>query len=180
MTNKFKALTLFSLTATAIIASIVLTKGSISHASAKDGQKYGDWTIKCANISEENKSTQKCNAYTELKIKKDDKDITIATVVLDYNSDSKKLVMNQYLPQGLLLNPGTTLISAKTTFAKANYLTCNKGYCLAAVQLSDEDINKISTENKITVGVFNGEAKQMNFEFPNQGFQETVKAIKSN
>ena len=150
---------------------------NISHnanaATKKDGRIFGDWKISCNK--EKDKKKQKCYAQQSISMKKDDKNVHIVTYQFFY--EDKDLKILQILPQGILLQPGTTFFADKKTLTKSKFTVCQNQNCMAVGKVGKDELKEILSKDKIKLGVFNISGKQINFEMSNKGLKKALNFI---
>ncbi len=173
--NKFK---LYSFLFSAFASSALvysLSSAPISHASDKDGKVMGDWKITCTKGEKDKKST--CTALQAITVKQDDKDVTVATYQFLYN-EKKELKLIQILPQGVLLQQGTKIMVDKKMIAPGKFTICQTGVCYAAVDVTNTDLQTLTSNEQAAVCFLNGEGKQVNINMSTKGLKDAINTIK--
>jgi invasion protein IalB len=99
--RKFRALVVGVVIAAA--SSAVAPSGALA-ASAKDGDKFGDWTVACSSAS--NAAAQVCRLMQVEPITgKDGKPVSVLKAAV-FHMSAKELVLFGYLPLGYTIAPG--------------------------------------------------------------------------
>lgn len=171
--KKIKA-SAFIITAVAVCAALYTFKAPNSEAANKAGKTYGDWKIAC----EKNQSTKKevCFAQQSVSVTQDEKQVHIATYQFMYSGNNLKLI--EILPQGILLQPGTSIIAGDKIIGNAKFTVCQNNTCLAVADISKDDLSIILKSESVSIGMFNHDAKQANLVLSTKGLQEVLAEIK--
>ncbi len=174
MSSKKIKTSAFVITSLALCAALYTFKAPSSVAANKSGKVIGDWKITC----EQNKNAKKeiCFAQQSISITQDNKQVPLATYQFMYNDNNLKLI--EILPQGILLQPGTSIIAGDKILANAKFTVCQNNTCVAVADISKNDLSTILKFESVSLGMFNSDAKQANLAFSTKGLKEVLEEIK--
>lgn len=173
-----KKLKLYSFIASAVIcagALFVLANPSVTNASNKSGKIFGDWKVVCEKP--EKAKNEICFAQQVITAKQDDKTVPVASYQFSYDA-KKNLRLAQVLPQGLLLQRGTSLIVGEKLIAPGKFTVCQNNTCIAISEISNSDLQAILAKESISVGMLNAEGKQLNLILSTKGLKEVLAEVK--
>ncbi len=145
-------------------------------AEAAEPKIYGDWKLACQKP--EGAKKEICALQQSITVKQEDKQVPVATYEFTY-TDDKALKMIQVLPQGVLLQPGTSLIVGDKVIANAKFTVCQNGGCIAVAEISKDDLKTILSKESVALGMFNNEGKQTDLLMSTKGLKEGLDALKS-
>lgn len=161
------------LISSALLATLASSSSAVA-APKLDGKVFGDWKISCTKDEKTKKST--CVAQQVLSTKQEDKNLAVATYQFFY--DKKDLRMVQTLPQGILLQPGTSIVADKKLVSKGAFTICANNTCLAAANVSADERRKIVGAKELSLAMFNAQGKQFNLVISNKGLKKALDAMK--
>ena len=158
-----------------VAAGVLIFKIPSSIAANKSGTTHGDWKVAC----EKNTTTKKdvCFIQQSLSVTQDDKQVPLATYQFMYGED-KNLKLLEVLPQGILLQPGTSIIVGEKVLGNAKFTVCQNNTCLAVADVSKKDLDTILSGADVSIGMFNSEGKQTNLILSTKGLKEALNDIK--
>ena len=153
----------------------LLGKSNIVQASARDGQKFGDWAVSCTKV-EGNKKL--CQLNQQSQITKDDKTEILSMYQVGYFANDNKLMMIQILPLGSLLQPGTAIIVNEKFIAPGKFTNCLSQGCRAIAEITESDLTEILKANQLQIGYVNIEGKTVSVPLSNKGLKDGLSALK--
>jgi invasion protein IalB len=156
-------------------AGFFLGKSNIVQASARDGQKFGDWAVSC--IKDEG-GKKICQLNQQSQITKDDKTEILGAYQVGYFGDDKKLIIIQILPLGSLLQPGTAIIVNEKLLAPGKFTNCLSQGCRAIAEITENDLTEILNADQLQIGYVNLEGKTISVPLSNKGLKDGLAAIK--
>ncbi len=142
----------------------------------KQDEKFGDWTVACMDGADKKKIcflTQQINNTTE-----DKKNEVLAIYQIGRFKGGKDLYINQIMPLGVAVKPGTSIISDGKLIIKGEYTACTTSGCNALAEISKEDLKQFlgAEKNEVAIMLFDG--KQINFPISKKGLKEGLKVLK--
>ncbi len=150
-------------------------EGKTSSEAAAEQKVYGDWKLACQKSESAKKEV--CALQQNITVKQDEKQVPVAAYEFTY-TDKKDLKMIQVLPQGVLLQPGTSLIVGEKVIANAKFTVCQNGGCIAVADIAKEDLKLILSKDSVALGMFNSEGKQTDLLVSTKGLKEGLEALK--
>lgn len=161
----------------AVICVLAMSFGISGYgiASVKPDQKFADWTVVCNGTDKEKICflTQQVNNTTE-----DKKTEAIAVYQVGYFKKDKTLFINQIVPLGVAIQPGTSIISDKKLIIAGKFTICTNGGCNSLAEISNSDLNQLLSNEKAEVAIMFQDGKQVNLPLTTKGLKEGIKALK--
>jgi len=104
--RKFGSLAAGSALAAAVLVPLLAATPALA---AKDGEKFGDWTVSCPKAPANAPAASTCRLMQIEKVKgQDGKDVTVLKAAVFHLSD-KEFVLFGYLPLGYAIPPGVKI-----------------------------------------------------------------------
>ena len=158
---------------------VLLCCGSTSsaqNATDRDGQRFGDWVVRCQVDTE--KGSRRCVLSQSIRLKEIEKKQRVMSTAVGYFGKSRRLGVFFTLPLGLFLPAGVTLeVASRDAIKRLPYQLCNRHGCRASLALDDRWLGHFKRGLKGTVTVRTVRGKNVAIPLSLKGFTKGVKAI---
>ena len=149
---------------------------SAQKATDLDGQKFGDWVVRCQVDTE--KGGRRCVLAQAVRVKEIEKKHWVMSTAVVYFGKSRRLGVFFTLPLGLFLPAGVMLeVDGRDDLKRLPYQVCNSQGCRASLALDDRWLAIFERGLKGTVTVRTLRGKDVVIPLSLKGFTKGVKAI---
>lgn len=142
------------------LLSVVLLSGMLTGLAAAQetttdtgpstlSETYESWTVHCAKTNTGAQTTRNCRMSQELLQPESRQRMLLLAIAPKQGEGPTKATL--VMPFGLLLSEGLRIEAADKELVRGTFRTCLPGGCISEIDLSDELIAQLQSNEKLTV-----------------------------
>jgi invasion protein IalB len=163
-----------------LLSSILAAPTSAQEATTDTGpstlsETYESWTVQCSKTTASGQTIRNCQISQELLQQESRQRVLLIALAPKQGEGPTKATL--VMPFGLLLSEGLRIEAADKELLRGTFRTCMPGGCVSEIDLSDEFIKQLQSNEKITVVMTANDGQVVRTDVSLKGFSAAYKRL---
>jgi invasion protein IalB len=163
-----------------LLSSILTSPAAAQEATTETGpstlsETYDSWTVQCAKTTANGQTTRNCQMSQELLQPESRQRVLLFAIAPKQGEGATKATL--VMPFGLLLSEGLRIDAADKELLRGTFRTCMPGGCISEVDLSDDLVKQMQTNEKLTVVMTANDGQVVRTDVSLKGFSAAYRRL---